>query len=868
MTEFKALRERRLRMKKKLVLALVALSLALSLAACGKKKDKEAKNQTEYEDTEDSVSGELKRDSEEEYEEEIEDYTLEDIAALNDMSVEQLNVLWGYNDGIVFLGDRYSDDIVTNEEEALASLSHIKTLANLDGVELEYNRTDVSPVTGNVVYTFYQTAKTMLDGEEITAKFYNSLIKVITDRDGNLVGVSADIIPAYEMETVETDEIITKGEAIEYVKSLINDDRRRVYEDVSEYAFWDDQGTVVEAGGESKISPAWFIYADAEPDNNVSKPYEVYVVSLTPEYDFDEDDEIYGTPAVLASYYVETLDVNDTLDVYTSTFYFDGMKDAGTYTYEVNLDWVKKYYKDYKGPSKASYTVPVMYSEREDLYYLGNLNKKITLSNFYDFDILGATNAYVTKTPENKDSWHFQLDRADDGSTGKYFDNPNYVLSSFSVMCDVWEDFYERYGLDSVDGTGLPTMLCVYAIDGYEYPEKESDFMYNAVNMGQNRDWQVMATSIVMPLCLEHEVMAHEYTHGINGQLTMSQYFNGAGAVMESYADIIGEQISILNGYPECSDEHEWHLGGVIGDYLRNMSDPYEFFSPKYIGGNYYINPVSDAVSSVFDEGGVHTNSSILNYLAYCMVNGTGEGNEATLTMDECLDIWFDTLYYTNHQTDYYDVATYLTLAAESTDIDEDKYYYLRQLLVDFGLVPDDEGEAYVSYEEDTDYYSINVTYDDSQYDDLEEVFKFGFDLIDDNDNEYLVGGLYDNGSVVYGVTPDKNIIATVFWLGNKMSGEMEFYYLDELEAIPHEMDILFTAEKAGVEECLTTDPGFEMTYAKSTDGMDFNVEDNEDGTSSLYFENEGTVVVILKNLNESDENYGKYTVFYIECEE
>lgn len=858
--------------KKFKYLLLIVLIVSVALCACGKKKNKNADNQYEedYEWEDDEDYFDESEDELYDYEEYdvVEDYTLDDIALLNGLEVEQLNVLWGNNGGIVFLGDKYGEELVTNEDEALASLEHVKTLAQLDGVELQYNRTDISPVTGNVIYTFYQTSKTTLDGEEITAKFYNSLIKVITDSDGNLRGVSADIVPASEMDSIDEIDVISKDEAIEYVKNLINDDRRRIYDDITEYAFWDDEGTVLGVNSNSKVSPAWFVYTDAELGNNASKPYEVFVVSLSPGYSFDEDEEYYETPEVLSKYYVETLDIDDTLDVYTSVFYFDGMKDAGEYTYEVNLDWVKKYYKDYKGPKKETYTVPVMYSEKEDLYYLGDFEKKITLSNYYDFGILDTTNAYVTKTPEDINSWHFQLDKAEDGSSGKYFNNPNYVISSFAVMCDTWNDFYERYGLDSVDGTGLPTMLCVYAMDGYEYPDNEKDFLYNAFNMGQDRDWQVMATSIVLPSCLEHEVMSHEYTHGINGQLTMSQYFNGAGAVMESYADIIGEQMSMVNEYPECTGEFEWHIGGDKGVYMRNMSNPYEFKSPMYIGGNYYLNPVSEVISQEFDAGGVHTNSSILNYLAYCLVNGTGEGNdEATLSIDENLDMWFDTLYYTNHQTDYYDVATYLTLSAETMGLDEDKYLYLRQLLVDFGLIPDAEGETYVSFEEDSDLYNINVRYDDSNYSDLADVFKLGFIFYDDEDNYLNAGGLSEDGSITYAVEKGTKLGRLEYVLGNEMTEECEYYTFDDCLELPHNMDIFFTALDVYSGEGLTTDPGYELLFATPSDDAEIEVVDNEDGSMTMYVEGSGTVVATLKNQNESSEDYGKYSIYVIESE-
>ena len=848
--------------KRKNALLFTTFILVCLLCACGKKTEETEETAVTYAEPGIANSGATSKERKD-----TEDYTFEYIAELNGLEPNDLNALSGYNGGLVFLGHKYGDELVTNEDEALDSLKHVKTLAKLDGVELKYNRTDISPVTGNVVYTFYQTTSSEVDGEVVTSKFYNSLVKVITDADGNLLGLSADVIPKGKIETIDESEIITKEDAFEYVKELIDNPNRKIYEDATEYAFWDDEGTVLKVNGEGKISPAWFVYVDAEPDNKAGKPYEVFGISVSPKYLIDDDGDEFTSPAVIADFYVETLNFDDVVDVYTSELYFNGMKDVGDYTYEINLDWVKKYNPEYDGPAKASYTVPVMYSEIDDLYYLGCVSKKITLSNYYDFIMLDTTNAYVTDNPDDKNSWHFQLDKAEDGSSGNYFNNPDYVLSSFSVMCDVWDDYYERYGLDSVDGTGLPTVLLAYSIDGYEYPDNESDFEFNAINLGQNRDWQVMSTSIIYPGCLEHEVMSHEYTHGINGQLTMSQYFNSAGAVMESYADIIGVQMSILNDYPECIDGNEWHMGGSFGKYIRNMGAPEEFYMPKYPGGTYYLWPVTEVIRGDYDYGGVHTNSSILNYLTYCMVNGTGEADESTFTMEECLDVWFDTLYYTNYQSDYYDVACYLQLAARSMGLSDDKISYLRALLYNFGLIPDEDYNFTVAYEEDCDVYSINLEYDDTVYDNLAEAFKFGVTFFDKDENYYDAGGVSEDGSLIYAVEKGMSFDYAKYAIGDMRTYDTWFYSLDYQENFPHDIDMFFTVSEAAVGDTYTIDSTYEVSYVNSYDGAEWELLETEDEAIDLNVVSGGTIVVTCKDLEASTDDYGKYTVFMIICE-
>ena len=66
----------------------------------------------------------------------------------------------------------------------------------------------------------------------------------------------------------------------------------------------------------------------------------------------------------------------------------------------------------------------------------------------------------------------------------------------------------------------------------------------------------------------------------------------------------------------------------------------------------------------------------------------------------------------------------------------------------------------------------------------------------------------------------------------------------------------------------ITTDPGFELSYAMTIDDVGFDVEVNGDDTSSLIVEGEGTIVVTIKDINASTEDYGKYTICYVVSEE
>ena len=104
-------------MKKRTILLFFTLILVLLVTGCGKNKNKTTEV-TNY-DKNTGVQGEPIK-----LIEDTDDYTIQDIAELNGIDVEELNVLSGYNGGLVFLGNKYGDEIVTNEDEALASLKH------------------------------------------------------------------------------------------------------------------------------------------------------------------------------------------------------------------------------------------------------------------------------------------------------------------------------------------------------------------------------------------------------------------------------------------------------------------------------------------------------------------------------------------------------------------------------------------------------------------------------------------------------------------------------------------------------------------------------------------------------------------------
>lgn len=114
------------------------------------------------------------------------------------------------------------------------------------------------------------------------------------------------------------------------------------------------------------------------------------------------------------------------------------------------------------------------------------------------------------------------------------------------------------------------------------------------------------------------DVVAHEYTHGLDSETADLEYRNQSGAIDESFADVFA---SFIDG--------NWTLGeGLPRGTLRDLSDPTRFSDPDHFSNR--CTRTTDYCSFSSDNGGVHTNSGIGNKAAFLMAAG-GSHNGFTI---------------------------------------------------------------------------------------------------------------------------------------------------------------------------------------------------------------------------------------------
>jgi bacillolysin len=172
---------------------------------------------------------------------------------------------------------------------------------------------------------------------------------------------------------------------------------------------------------------------------------------------------------------------------------------------------------------------------------------------------------------------------------------------------DTYKLYWNGFRRDSFDGQGAPLLSYVHYF---------SSICPNAFWNGS-----VMTYCTTFP---HDDVAGHEITHGVTEFSANLVYAYQPGALNESFSDIFGEAIDLLNS-SENEPGEEWRVGeGIVPGGLRDMRNPQTFGDPDSCTSPSYHCAASDS-------GGVHTNSGVPNKAFVLMVEG-GTHNGVTVS--------------------------------------------------------------------------------------------------------------------------------------------------------------------------------------------------------------------------------------------
>ncbi|MBQ6508033.1 MAG: M4 family metallopeptidase [Flexilinea sp.] len=498
--------------------------------------------------------------------------SLEDLQALNDGKAE----VFMHGDAVTFVDGTCTSDPVKNMDDAAqVVLSMIGLLGGDERTLLEPWRT-LTDTNGNTYYVFRQ----MYAGVTVTG----GAVKVITDAEGKMISLSSSL--ESELPDAEASVGISAGEAEAIVLaheaeaglsvSLIGDKTDMII--LPLFLSVDDDDDAMDIN-----RFVWVVYTDnpaADFKSSSELPYLAHYVTLYGEY----------------LYSLETVYPGDTAGSagFDTSYVFEFMEPAD-YTGYVDLS----------DGTEMEISVTVMRDKRTGMYYLGNIERQIVVADCYEF-LFNHGQVILEYSPDNLE-WD------------------QVGLLSLYNYCRAW-DYYNAIGWFGGDGKGTPIMIL------NDFRDVNHAQVNNAAFMGNILGWSVFSASRANDLSQCLDVIAHEFTHCVtDAVMTYNSYMNDYGAINEAVSDIQGQICEMMYG---ATTDETWILGDMSLSAFRSMSDPHLFSQPEYTWDLYY-KPRVQTPTLVNDEGGVHTNSSLLNNVAYRLVTDGG------MSLEEARAFWF-----------------------------------------------------------------------------------------------------------------------------------------------------------------------------------------------------------------------------------
>lgn len=170
---------------------------------------------------------------------------------------------------------------------------------------------------------------------------------------------------------------------------------------------------------------------------------------------------------------------------------------------------------------------------------------------------------------------------------------PDAVSAAYNVS-QTYDYYLDRHARDSLDGKGGNIVAVVRV--GIAHP---------------NASWdgQKISFGDAQPFAGALDVVGHELTHGVIQHSANLVYRGESGALNEAFADILGEMVEA-----RAEGEPDWVKGTHLDPmFQRDFREPWLFDQPSRMSEYRFL---------LDDNGGVHTNSGIINHAYYLLAEG------------------------------------------------------------------------------------------------------------------------------------------------------------------------------------------------------------------------------------------------------
>jgi MYXO-CTERM domain-containing protein len=169
---------------------------------------------------------------------------------------------------------------------------------------------------------------------------------------------------------------------------------------------------------------------------------------------------------------------------------------------------------------------------------------------------------------------------------------------------NVFNYYKGHHARNAIDGQGSPMLSTVHYGKAYD----------NAAWDGTGMLYGDGGLEFI-PLSLALDVVGHEFTHGVTGASSNLDYQGQSGALNEAVSDIFG---CFIEHTTQPDPVKNWTIAESIvksGGPLRDLTKPESVADPQ-------PGHMKEFVTTQQDNGGVHTNSGIINNAAWLMTVG------------------------------------------------------------------------------------------------------------------------------------------------------------------------------------------------------------------------------------------------------
>lgn len=219
----------------------------------------------------------------------------------------------------------------------------------------------------------------------------------------------------------------------------------------------------------------------------------------------------------------------------------------------------------------------------------------------------GRGNGIETYNCQTSTNYGAAIDFTD---TDNYWNNTNtqkdQVATDAHWGAEMTYDYYwHMHSRNSIDGNGFQLMSYVH------YDVNYANAFWDGMRMTYGDGSGSMGPLVAL------DIVAHEISHGLTSYTADLVYSYESGALNEAFSDIFGAAVEFY-AKPTVAN---WTMGENIGGAFRSMSNPKSYGDPDtYLGSNW--------ATGSGDNGGVHTNSGVLNHWFYLLSDGGSGTND------------------------------------------------------------------------------------------------------------------------------------------------------------------------------------------------------------------------------------------------